>query len=144
MANNTSPNNLQTALESRCKRVFKQKSAVLFRRGEKAFGLFLILSGKVSLDFGADTPRARCYGPGALMGLPATLTKRNYCMTATVTENAELGFLSPEALDLLLREDPALCQELVAILGEKMVEVQRVKQALLDNDSPPPQKSTVV
>ena len=144
MANHTSPNNLQTALENRCERVFKQKSAVLFRRGEKAFGLFLILSGKVSLDFGADTPYTRCYGPGALMGLPATLTKRNYCMTATVTENAELGFLSPEALDLLLREDPALCQELVAILGEKMVEVQIVKQGLLDKDSLRPQKSRVV
>jgi hypothetical protein len=58
-------------------------------------------------------------------------------MTATVAENAELGFLSLEPLDLLLREDPALCQELVAIVGEMMVEVQRVKQALLDKDSPP-------
>lgn len=70
MAKHTSPNNLQTALEKRCERVFMQKSAVLFRRGEKEFGLFLILSGKVSLDFGADTPYTRCHGPGALMGLP--------------------------------------------------------------------------
>jgi hypothetical protein len=32
----------------------------------------------------------RSYGPGALVGLPSTLNRRNYFMTATVTEDAEL------------------------------------------------------
>lgn len=115
MANGTVSLNLRTALEQSCQRVSKTRSGVLFRRGEKAFGIFLVLSGTIKLDFGVDTPHARCYGPGALVRLPATLTKQNYSTTATVTDNAELGFVPPEVLDSLLRKDPDLCSELLTI-----------------------------
>jgi len=99
---------LYVALEQRCKRVRKTRSTVLFRRGEKAFGVFLVLRGVVSLDFGVDTSSAlaRTFGPGALVGLPATLAGTNYSLTATVTEDAELGFLPPELLVSLLRTRP--------------------------------------
>jgi hypothetical protein len=52
------------------------RTTVLFRRGEPAFGMFLILKGTASLDFGVDGAAglASAYGPGALVGLPATLT----------------------------------------------------------------------
>ena len=66
--------------------------------------MFVVLSGKVSLDFEVDSPFSRSYGPGALVGLPATLTQRSYRMTATVIEGAELSFGSLSALNLLLRE----------------------------------------
>jgi len=90
----------------------------------------------VRLDFGVDTPLTHFYGPGALVGLPATLTKLPYSLTATVTENAELGFLSSEVLDLLLRNDPALCRELLTVLGEETVELKKVKQTMLDSGDP--------
>jgi CRP-like cAMP-binding protein len=51
--------------------------SVLFRRGEKAVGMFVVFSGKVSLDFGIDSSLVRTYGAGALVGLPATITGRN-------------------------------------------------------------------
>ncbi|MGC1649908.1 MAG: hypothetical protein WA741_29130 [Candidatus Sulfotelmatobacter sp.] len=63
--------------------------------------------------------------------LPPTLTRRNYCMTATVTEDAELGFWSPEALDSLLHNRPDLCQQLLVILGEKMAENYELQEASL-------------
>jgi CRP-like cAMP-binding protein len=47
-----------------------------------------------------------------VIGLPATLAKRNYSMTATVTHDAELGFLSTQALESLLLEHPEFCREL--------------------------------
>ena|ERR1700758_4977178 len=76
----TAPPDLHAALEQRCKRVRKPRSTVLFRRGERAFGMFLILRGAISLDFGVDCSvgLANTYGPGALVGLPATLTGRGY------------------------------------------------------------------
>jgi hypothetical protein len=42
--------------------------------------MFLVLRGRVSLDFGVDdsSPLNKTYGPGALIGLPATLTGRTY------------------------------------------------------------------
>ena len=77
--------------------------------------------------FGVDGSLAinRSYGPGALIGLPATLTKRTYSMTATVGQNAELGFWPSGALQLLLRHRPELCQQLLAVLGERISETSK-------------------
>ena len=110
MAGDSNPVSLQFVLQQRCEEIRKPKGSVLFRRGEKAAGTYVVLSGKVSLDLGVDTAFARSYGSGALLGLPATLTKRDYSMTATVTEDAEVGFCSTRALDLLLQKRPELCQ----------------------------------
>ncbi len=144
MAAHIAPVNLQIALEQRCEHFGEPKSAVLFRRGERAFGIFVVLSGKVSLDFGVDSPLARSYGPGAMLGLPATLTRRSYSMTATVIEDAELAFVSSQALDSLLRERPVLCQPLMAILAERVIENNELQKALLKGDMQPPQRSMVV
>ena len=58
-------------------------------------------------------------------------------MTATVTEDAELGFWSPDALDSLLRNRPDLCQPLLVILGEKVAENHEVERALITRDKQP-------
>ncbi|MFZ1918812.1 MAG: cyclic nucleotide-binding domain-containing protein [Terriglobales bacterium] len=132
MAGHTAPLDLQLALEERCEKVHKPSSAVLFRRGEKAFGMFVVFSGKVNLDFGVDSLRARSYGSGALVGLPATISRSNYSMTATVTEDAELGFLTFAAFDSLLCEHPDLYQPLLAILGERVIENNELQKSLLN------------
>jgi CRP-like cAMP-binding protein len=85
-----SPLSLQNTLEQKGERLFKRKGEVLFRRGERACPMFVVLSGKVSLDFGVDSPLSRWYGAGASVGLPATLTRRSYRMNAAVIEDAEL------------------------------------------------------
>ena len=137
MSEDTASANLQHVLEQRSERVRKPTSTVLFRLGEKASGMFFVLSGKVRLDLGVDSAFGRTYGPGALVGLPSTLTRHNYSMTATVTEDAELGFWSPDALDSLLHSRPDLCQPLLAILGEKIAENHEVERALLARDKQP-------
>lgn len=139
------PPDLHDALEQRCERVRKSRSTVLFRRGEQAFGVFLILKGTVNLDFGVETAPglASPYGPGALVGLPATLTRRNYSMTATVTHDAELGFLTTQGLESLLREHPEFCGELLEILSAKLVQTERVTKALLRKEKVPKLESGV-
>ena len=92
MADYAQPTDLRAVLERDCERLRKAKETVLFRRGENAFGLFIVLCGAVKLDLGVDSKFTRSYGRGALLGLPATLTRRPYSMTATVTQDAELGF----------------------------------------------------
>ena len=144
MAGYTVPTDLHTALANCSEKVRKAKSSVLFRRGEEATAMFVVLRGRVCLDCGVDTLFARSYGPGALVGLPATLTKRPYSMTATVTEDAELGCWSSEALDSLLRERPELCRQLLQVLGERVAENQQITKALLDRTKQPPQRSDVI
>lgn len=113
-------------------KIRKPESTVLFRRGDKACGMFVVFSGKVSLDLGVDSIMGRSYGAGALVGLPSTLTRQNYSMTATVTEDAELGFLTPDALACLLRQHPDLYPPLLFILGEKVAESREDERAMLD------------
>lgn len=145
MARYTATPDLFAALEERCERTRKARSTILFRRGEQAIGMFLVIRGTVGLDFGVDSSMglANTYGPGALVGLPATLTKRNYSMTATVTQDAELGFLSTEALTSLLREQPGFCRELLEILGAKLSHTEQVTKALLRKEKLPKLESGV-
>ena len=128
---------LQTTLRLHGETIRKVKADVLFRRGQEAVGMFVIVRGRVSLDFGVDSAFARVYGPGALVGLPATLTRRNYAMTATVTEAAELVFWSLSELDSLLQKRPDFCRQLLEILGERMAENQKMMKALLSKDQLP-------
>jgi CRP-like cAMP-binding protein len=144
MAGYNIPRDLDAVLQNCCETICKPKSAVLFRRGEKAAGIFVVLRGRVCLDFGVDTVFGRSYGPGAIVGLPATLTRRPYSMTATVTEDAELGCWCLEALESLLQERPDLCQQLLVILGERVAENQQITKALLDRTTQPAQRSGVV
>ena len=138
------PVTLQTTLEQRGERIFRKKDEILFRRGDEAFGTFVVLSGKVTLDFGVDSPLSRAYGPGALVGLPATLTRRTYRMTATVVEDAEFSFWSFTALNTLLRKHRDFCQQLLTILGERMAESQAVAKALAYGERSSLQRSVVV
>jgi CRP-like cAMP-binding protein len=89
------------------------------------------------LDFGVDGAAglASTNSPGALVGLPATLTNRDSSMTATVTDDAELGFLTAEALQSLLRERPEFYQELLVILGEKFAQTEQAKAAVLSRET---------
>jgi CRP-like cAMP-binding protein len=123
---------LHSILQQGCQRIRKPKKSTLFREGENAFGMFVVFSGTVRLDFGVDCPLSRSYGPGALLGLPATMTKRNYSMTATVTEDAEVGLWTPGALNTLLLKHPELCQQLLVLLCERLTENHQIMKALHD------------
>jgi CRP-like cAMP-binding protein len=117
MAGDPCSSDLPSALEQQCEKLTRPKCTVLFRQGEKASGMFVLFSGKVTLGFELDTPERSC-GPGALMGFYSAITGHNYGMTATVTEDAELGFLSRQTLGSLLHEHPELCEQLLTILSE--------------------------
>jgi CRP-like cAMP-binding protein len=138
MAGYNTPPDLEAALRQGGTRIWKAKGTVLFRRGEKANRMFIVLRGTVNLDFGVDGCLAinRSYGPGALVGLPATLTNRDYSMTATVAQDAELGRWTCQELHSLLKQRRELCQQLLAVLGERILENQKVAKALLTRESP--------
>ena len=121
---------LKQALEEGSQRIHRKKSTVLFRRGEKAAGMFVVLRGRVTLDYGADSACSCSCGPGALVGLPSTLTLNDYHMTATVAEDADLIFWNPRRLHSLLRERPDIREMLMAILKEKIAEYHAMETRL--------------
>ena len=62
MASETASGQLRYILELRGKKIYEPKSTVLFRRGDKASGMFVVLSGKVRLDLGLDLVPAAAMG----------------------------------------------------------------------------------
>jgi CRP-like cAMP-binding protein len=64
-------------------------------------------------------------------------------MTATVTGDAELGFLTTQVLESLLREHPEFCRELLEILGAKLTHTEQVTKALLRKEKLPKLESGV-
>lgn len=131
---------LQTVLQQDGEKTHKPIGATLFRRGDKAYGMFVVITGRVRLDCGVDSRFVRAYGAGALIGLPATLIHGNHSMTATVIEDAELGFWPTKELDLLLQKRPDFCRALLAILGEEMEFNRKLVRALLSHDDLPAQE----
>jgi CRP-like cAMP-binding protein len=99
--------------------VFKAKDTILFSHGDAVAGLYLIRSGKLSLSLEGANPAfpPRILGPGSVVGLPATIAGTPYSLTARVLEDAELAFVSRDAMLECLRKNPSLCFEVMNMLS---------------------------
>jgi CRP-like cAMP-binding protein len=123
------PEELKNELVAAGLRTAPSKGTFLFRRGDTAKGIFLVIAGKVRLGLGRNLTGfpARELGPGAVMGLPATLSHSPYSLSAEVIENSEVVFLSRARTLCLLREHTQLCFEVMSLLSE---ELARTRSAL--------------
>ena len=114
--------------------VQRPAGSFLFRRGETGKGIFLISAGEVRLGLEEEPPAfpSRRAGPGAVLGLPATLSGSPYSLTARVMEDSTFVHLSREVLLGLLREQHQLCFEVMRILTDELAEtrtaLERVKK----------------
>ena len=129
------PDPLRIQLESVGTRMEKGKGTFLFRRDDAASGTYLILSGQIRLGLERD-PRgfpSRLIGAGSLLGLPSSLSNSPYRLSAEVTQNSEMIFVSGDLLRQLLRDQPQLCFDVMSILTEELnqtrIALERVHQA---------------
>jgi CRP-like cAMP-binding protein len=106
----------------------------LFRRGEAGKGIFLISAGSVrlGLDEAPAVFPSRRIGPGAVLGLPATLSGSAYSLSAEAVEDSTFVHVSREELLSLLREQHQLCFEVMRILTDELTAtrdaLERVKK----------------
>jgi len=107
--------------------------ALLFRRGDPVQGVYLVRTGEIALSL-ADVPEppARMVGPGALLGLPATIGGRPYSLSAEVIEPAEVGFIPREEFMKLLRQNFDLCLAVIQGLASELTETRRQASQLLE------------
>ena len=125
---------LQAELERLATIVLKPNGTTLFRRGDAVSGLFLIRSGQVSLGLDRETPGypARILGPGAIVGLPATVSGKPYSLTAKVVDDAELAFVPRDAVLECLQNNPRLCFQVMDMLSG---EISDIRSAFRQTDS---------
>ena len=143
MANFIVSGELRDRLEHMASECAKPAGTILFRRGDDVAGIFLIEKGKVklTLDGHSNCYAARKLGPGAVIGLPATLSGSSYSLTAEVIEDAQLGFISRDAILEFLRNNPLLCFQVTQVLSEELSEM---RAAIGSSGSPAPRESAAV
>jgi CRP-like cAMP-binding protein len=119
---------LQTIILRNAETLRVKKGNTLFREGEKVRGVFLLVSGKVDLllhSAGLVTLERHAV-PGCLLGVPASINHHPYSLTAVVKEDAELRFISVEALAELMKREPSLTMKLVTMLSEEVRSMRKV------------------
>ncbi|MFY9676666.1 MAG: cyclic nucleotide-binding domain-containing protein [Terriglobales bacterium] len=104
----------------------EEPGKILFERGDEVRGLYLVRSGKVSLalDSGTVPLPPRITGPGAVLGLPATLSGSPYSMRARVLEKTELVFIPRAAVLECLAANQELCFEVMHLLSGEISETR--------------------
>ena len=117
---------LIAALQQRSSLNTHSKGTVLFRQGDPARGVFLLLEGSARLLLHRDdnrTVQVRTVGPGYLLGLPGTILSRAYLFTAKLAQDSRVAFI--ESADLLgfLRQHSDLCFDVVELLGGELLDM---------------------
>jgi CRP-like cAMP-binding protein len=100
---------------------------VLFRQGESAKELLLVLEGEIALTPDASEPTlCRVAGPGSVLGLPATLSDNPYGFTAVAVESCKIAIVSRKRSLEALREDTETAMYMVQMLAQEISEMQNV------------------
>lgn len=120
---------LMTALQHLGSAEVQQKGTILFREGDPARGVYLIVRGSANLSIHADDGRniaVRSVGPGYLLGLPGTILNRGYLFTAKLTQDSRVTFVPTGALLDFLRVHNDLCFDIVEMLGGELIDMPPV------------------
>jgi len=108
--------------------VHAKAGTTLFREGDKVRGMYLVVSGKVDLLLHSAglVSLQRPTTSGCLLGVPASINRHPYSLTAVVREDAELRFVSTQELAKLMKAEPTLTMQLVTMLSEEVRAMRKV------------------
>jgi CRP-like cAMP-binding protein len=123
---------LVTALEQRSTPVPCTKDCELFHQGDAPKGLFILKSGEttISLDFPAGKQAmAIKAASGSLLGLPGLIGNEPYTLTAVAHAGAEVGFVSRDEFNSLMRSDTLLSMKVLQVLA---AEVRSARKAIVE------------
>ncbi len=102
----------------------------LFRQGDEATGLFIVLSGMacMSLDgnVGERVVNMRV-APGSLLGLPALVGNKAYSMSARAKTGAKISFVHREEFSQLMLNEPSVAMMVLRVLA---AEVRSARMAM--------------
>lgn len=117
-------------LDARSTPVPCESERPLFRQGEPAVGIFILLSGTVTLSIMSQNGHslfAVQAMPGSILGLPGVISNQPYTLSATAAPKATVSFVSRDDFTALMHEDPALSLKMLHVLA---AEVRSARKAL--------------
>lgn len=126
---------LKAHLETMASSISQKKGSTVFKRGDKAVGVYVIEDGKVELilDAGRRNYPARTVGAGAVIGVPGVLSGgAEYTLTARTVEDCKFSFVQREKLLAFLRANPTYCLQFVEMLSKEITEMRTTVQRKRD------------
>jgi CRP-like cAMP-binding protein len=116
-------------LEEFCERANREPGATLYRQGDQAGGLFIVVSGSVELR--ARPPGRRVYrtvevvGEGCTIGDEAAVGEDEYLTSARVQERAHLLSLPGEKFERLMSTKPEIAVGVLQCAGSCLIRMLR-------------------
>jgi len=92
----------------------------VYRRGRPGRGVFLIQKGRARLRLGEGGLALNVAGAGSVLGLGETMSGSPYDATAETVEACDIAFLRREDFLAYLRQNCALCLQLVQLLSDDL------------------------
>ncbi len=118
---------LQSVLAAVGRRIEVAVGTVLFERGTPTQGLFLVLKGKFAVWSGEDHARiTRVAGAGSLLGLPATVRRKEYSLSAEAVTDAEVCVVSPESLSEIMASNFRIGMEVITMLADEVSALRKL------------------
>jgi len=130
---------IQSQLIANAVRTTEPAGAVLFRRDEPAFGVFVVLRGSVSLRLEGSSGKVlvnRIATSDSIIGLPGSLAGGRYSLTAVALEESELAFLNLQSLYELIRGNSNVGLELMHALGDEVLQMRAILVSGPDTPQP--------
>src|ERR1700692_72700 len=117
------PAEILRALDEMKERSTVAKGALLFEEGSPSQGVYILCEGRAKLSVCAESGKRlmlRVAGPGEVLGLGASLSGEPYEFTAELLDAAQVAFIKRKDLMKFLRDNPAVCMEVVHRLSEDL------------------------
>ena len=118
-----SPPELVEGLKPLGQEITCAKGRTLFREGEPAQGLYIVLDGHASLTMiteKGDAVVVRSSGPGSLIGLPGTFLSGIYGLTATIDRDGRFIFVKRQKVLEFLHQRTDMCMLVLQVLGTEI------------------------
>ncbi|PVE24680.1 cyclic nucleotide-binding protein [Microvirga sp. KLBC 81] len=112
---------------------------VLFRKGDRSDGGYVVSRGAITLDASEDgSPAAFVAGPGSLIGQAALFTRMSRPATATAQEASTVIRVTPSLMRRVLEEFPDAAAAMQDAMAEELARLtqglERVRQKLIAID----------
>ncbi|HWR35290.1 MAG TPA: Crp/Fnr family transcriptional regulator [Clostridia bacterium] len=130
---------LETALRALVSPQIALQGETIFAQGGSAKGVYLLMEGAAQLSMLSDGGREisnRVVGPGALLGLPATLCSKPYIFSAKAIQQSLFGFIEQPRLLDFLRTRPDLCLVVVQMMSQELSEANNARTRLSQCTNP--------
>jgi CRP/FNR family transcriptional regulator len=133
------PQNQLKALANITIEKYFDKGQPLFFEGEEAKGIYVIVAGKVKvykLSLEGKEQILQIFGPGEVFGQVPVFEGGVFPASATAIERSNLLFLPTKALMDLIKKDPAITINMLAILSRRIKQFVQMIEDLTLKDTP--------